>query len=115
MENASFFTDLNRRHGTDTPPYILTNESSLDQTRAILQKEPRPENSLHVGTSGWHNYDIMWIRRSSFGCLFDISSCVMELHILTKKFLAESKNRLEFIEKITTHLAKNPIRGLLKK
>lgn len=65
--------------------YLTTNEKRIQSTVDFLLKTEIPEgNKCHIGFSGWHNFDIMSIRKPEFGVICDFND---ENRILIKKSL----------------------------
>jgi hypothetical protein len=51
---------------------ITTNECRVDETRTYLEgATPIALPSCHIGCSSWHNFDIMILRKPSYGIFFD--------------------------------------------
>ncbi|MGA8165631.1 MAG: hypothetical protein WB791_11555 [Waddliaceae bacterium] len=77
---------------TNTPSYISTNEEGLDKVREILGNIPKHPNGVHLGVSGWHNYDIMALRKSKCGILVDLNKSQSAFNLFT---LNEIFNKIE--------------------
>ncbi len=83
--------------------YITTNESGTSDIAEQLTKTPPVAQSCHIGFSGWHNLDIMALRRSSRGIICDINpENALFLHN-TLEILRKSNNRKEFIQKMVNY------------
>jgi hypothetical protein len=84
--------------------FVVTNESGLNASKEILSKKPKIENSCHIGCAGWHNFDIMSLRKSSYGVIFDYDPQNKILLDITLKVLKKSLTREEFIKDINEYI-----------
>lgn len=101
---------LDQDYGVESPPYILTNESNLQQTYETLSKIPQVMGGVHRGFSGWFNYDIAVIRGSSAIILNDINTPAVEVHKITGEAIKEAKNRAAFVQIVLKRFSENPKR-----
>ena len=60
---------LNQGHGV----YINTNEHKTNTTLKALNSFPSAAQGMHIGFSGWHNFDIIAQRRSERALICDIN------------------------------------------
>lgn len=89
--------------------FVVMNESSHEHSRAILEKESKPANSCHIGCGGWHNFDIMSLRKSDYGVIFDYFPQNKYFIDITLKLIVQSENRFNFIERMNEYLKFNKI------
>ncbi|KTD49401.1 hypothetical protein Lrub_0500 [Legionella rubrilucens] len=86
--------------------YINTNESGVVQTAQTLDLFPRVEGGVHVGFSGWHNFDIMAQRLSSRGLICDINPENTLFLATALKYVRQCEDQDAFIEKMTAFVKK---------
>lgn len=54
--------------------YITTNETKLESTRHLLERQPkRNQATIHIGCATWHNLDILCARKSTYGMIVDFN------------------------------------------
>jgi hypothetical protein len=53
--------------------YLGTNETNTASVAEILTSTPLQAGGCHIGFSGWHNFDIMTMRKSERGIICDIN------------------------------------------
>jgi hypothetical protein len=85
--------------------YWESNETADSRKRSceILSKMPQPPNVNRaiMGVSGWHIYRLAFAVKATVMIIFDANPAVIYLHQETEKAILKSKNREEFIDKIT--------------
>ncbi|MFC7780518.1 LIC_10091 family protein [Legionella taurinensis] len=86
--------------------YINTNESGVINTAQALDLLPRVEGGMHVGFSGWHNFDIMAQRLSSRGLICDINPENTLFLTTALKYVRQCEDKDAFIEKMTAFVKK---------
>lgn len=92
-------------HGQVNGLYILTNETNLEETQNVIKTHPKPEGmTLHMGCASWHNLDIIFARKSTYGLLFDYNPKNAEFIGKTKELVRVCPTRLEFIQAMTRYL-----------
>ncbi|MFJ1266969.1 hypothetical protein ACD661_00200 [Legionella lytica] len=91
--------------------YINTNEHGFIHVFAQMSSLPLIPQSIHIGFSGWHNFDIMAQRESSRGIICDINPENALFMHYTLKYLIRCSNKDEFIEKMTHFVKKNKYDG----
>ncbi|MDR3503198.1 MAG: hypothetical protein P4L79_11530 [Legionella sp.] len=91
--------------------YINTNEHRVKPIFDQVSSFPRIPESIHIGFSGWHNFDIMSQRESSRGIICDINPENALFMHYTLKYLIGCSTRDEFIEKMTQFVKKNKYDG----
>jgi hypothetical protein len=91
--------------------YINTNEHQTKHIFSQMKSFPLVPDSIHIGFSGWHNFDIMAQRKSSRGIICDINPENAVFMHYTLKYLIRCSNRNEFIEKMTLFVKKNKYEG----
>lgn len=80
------------------PPYLFTNEEGTAKTIDTLSHLPKRKGKrLHIGVSGFFNYDIVAARKSHGVVLWDINTEVQKLHELVKNALLISPTPQTFI------------------
>lgn len=84
--------------------YITTNEVGLETTNSVLRSHPRKPLSCHIGFSGWYNFDLMALRKSSYGIICDFNPQNRRFIEKTVQLLRESPSRQLFIAKLTKFL-----------
>ena len=85
--------------------YLFTNEFNLDSSAQFLTETPKVPNGCHVGFSGMHNFDIMALRKSTYGLICDCNkNSTLVLQDIVK-ILRASPNRKQFIENLYSVLA----------
>lgn len=80
--------------------YIATNEVNLSALRQVFETTQSLKNSCHIGVSSWHNFDIMFARRSSRALLFDINPETALFMNNSLDILRGSTNRDDYIKKM---------------
>lgn len=80
--------------------YIATNESNTSSIAQQLLSCAPQEPSCHIGFSGWHNFDIMSLRKSQYGIICDFNESSSLFLNATLKKLKKSATRQIFAEKI---------------
>lgn len=86
--------------------YLTTNESGLEETKDFLTKTPQINQGCHIGCAGWHNFDIMVLRKSAYGLILDFNPENKKLMEETLTILKESTTREIFVEKMGDYLDK---------
>ena len=80
--------------------YLFTNEFNLDSSAQFLTETPKVPNGCHVGFSGMHNFDIMALRKSTYGLICDHNKNSTDVMKDVLKILRISTTREEFIENL---------------
>lgn len=103
LDNANLVTAFDALGGV----YINTNEAGVRQTAAILQNYPRVVGGVHIGFSGWHNFDIMANRKSARGVICDFNpENALFLHQILD-LVRECVTKEEFVKKATKYVRKH--------
>ncbi len=86
--------------------YISTNETGLAKTREILNNTPKIKDGCHIGFSGWHNFDIMVIRKSDYAIICDINpeNAYFLHHVL--EMIKNNSDRLHFVGAAASYVKK---------
>lgn len=87
--------------------YINTNEHGVKHIFDQMDSLDRVPESIHIGFSGWHNFDIMARRESSRAIICDINPENALFMHYTLKYLIRCNSKNEFIEKMTQVVKKN--------
>lgn len=109
LQQIEYLLALDRNYGIESQPFILANESS-SLTHQTLAGIPKINNSVHLGFSGWFNYDIVVARNSSAMILNDINNPITEVHQITKRIILTTNNRFDFIRSFIQELQRNSAR-----
>lgn len=86
--------------------YINTNENGVMETALRLGSYPLVEGGIHIGFSGWHNFDIMAQRLSSRGLICDINPENTLFLATALKYIRAYEDKDIFIEKMTLFVKK---------
>ncbi len=86
--------------------YLTSNESGVNEVRKALQKKPHVSNSCHIGFSGWHNFDIMSVRKSTYGLICDFNPDNRWFIQKTLQIVSTSSDRKECVEKLVCFIDK---------
>ena len=86
--------------------YIRSNKSNLTKARDRLSIESNGSRKVHIGCSGWHNFDIMCYRKSTHGVIFDYDPQNKIFINSTLSILRQSNNRNCFIKTINEFIDK---------
>lgn len=81
--------------------FLRTNEKNTQGAAKRLNEKKKTANSCHIGFSGWHNFDIIALRQSTYGIICDCNPANEILINRTIEILRLSKNRFDFVKKIT--------------
>ncbi len=74
-------------------PYILTNEfGGSDSVFALQTFPPAPARGLHIGVSGFFNYDLIAARKPSHALLVDCNPCTAEIHTVLEKAISTTSD-----------------------
>lgn len=86
-----------RVHGQINGIYITTNETNLAGTHQLLERQPRPPlETIHIGCATWHNLDIIWTRKSTYGLILDFNSKNAEFISKTVELINSCESRDAF-------------------
>lgn len=88
--------------------YPVTNELGIEEVKNKLKTKERPEQSLHIGFSGYYNFDVAHERKSDYILCLDISNGTKAFYKTTEKLMAISASRLEFVDKLAAKMVKKP-------
>jgi hypothetical protein len=91
-------------NGSTYGVYVVTNEDRLDKTQEFLKKQPKINNSCHIGVSGWHNFDIIAQRNSQLALIFDFNPKNKSFLLDTLQILKCSTTREDFRKNMTAWL-----------
>lgn len=86
--------------------YINTNENGVMETAHSLNSFPLVEGGIHIGFSGWHNFDIMAQRFSSRGLICDINPENTLFLATALKYIRMYEDKDAFIERMTLFIKK---------
>jgi hypothetical protein len=68
--------------------FFTSNEVGQSDVMQQLPNLPPGEKSrLHVGVSGWQNYDIALLRKSEYMVLLDVNPTENEFHAITREII----------------------------
>ncbi len=91
--------------------YIFSNELPLShqeiETLKGYQKESVHSNRCHVGCGAFYNLDIMCMRKSAYGLLFDFNPNNKKFIELALTLIEQSSTREEFVEKLIEAITPN--------
>lgn len=88
--------------------YITTNEENTKATRDFLLTEPLVENGCHIGVSGWYNFNMMAMRKSSYGVICDINPKNKVFIDKTVEVLQRAKSRADFARQMIRYVREQP-------
>lgn len=74
----------------------------VEQIQKYIHVEP--EKRCHIGCEAFFNFDIMCMRKSNYGIIFDLNPRNKKLIIIIQKLIITSNSRKDFIEKLTEKL-----------
>ncbi|MBS4167892.1 hypothetical protein [Parachlamydia sp. AcF125] len=89
--------------------YISTNESNTKKSSEFLSTYPSTLTRCHVGFSGWHNLDIIAIRRSDMGVICDFNPQNKIFLEQTLECLLRSESREEFVKSMRKYVKESAI------
>ena len=92
------FTDPNLS-GSVGGVYITTNERRVKKVSKILAEIPQ-NKGCHIGFSGWHNFEIMALRKSELGIICDFNPKNKEFIDYTLGMLRTCASKIDFLDKI---------------
>jgi hypothetical protein len=84
--------------------YLLSNEFSIEKIQHLLEVTKKSPGAVHIGVSGWQNYDMIVVRDSDQAVLVDINDGLCSLHRLTKDVIETAENVDVFIDKFLKNL-----------
>lgn len=84
--------------------YVITNETGLGEVRSVLKNTPLVSNSCHIGTAGWYNFDIISLRKSEYGIIFDYNPNNALFMEISMQLAMQAKSRHKFVELIVEFL-----------
>jgi glyoxylase-like metal-dependent hydrolase (beta-lactamase superfamily II) len=85
--------------------YPICNETNLDAVYKDLHQFKKPGNeSVHIGCAGWYNFDVMAIRQSAYGIVFDINKDSTDFMKMTVHLLKEKQTKEEFEKSILEYM-----------
>jgi hypothetical protein len=80
--------------------YLGTNEVNLNVARELIQSRPKSENSVHIGFSSWHNFDLIVEGQCSRAVLCDFNPNTKTFLKTTLDLIKKSSDREEFVKKM---------------
>jgi hypothetical protein len=80
--------------------YIGTNEINLAASRELIKSRPKSENSVHIGFSSWHNFDMIVEGQCSRAVLCDFNPNTKVFLKTTLDLIKKSSSREEFVGKM---------------
>lgn len=87
--------------------YPICNETNLEAVSNELKMAKIPEGQkAHIGCAGWYNFDIMAIRKSDYGIIFDINKDSADFMKMTIEFLRLKESKVEFENSIIEYMLK---------
>ncbi len=88
--------------------YIGTNERNLSNTEKVLRNDLAhlnvKDNRVHIGFSGYFNFDIAYWRKSNRIIICDINPSQVKLLKQSIIYICQSNNRHNFIKNISEYL-----------
>lgn len=89
-------------------PYILTNEFGATQTVDRLQSLPRDPSAhrVHIGVSGFFNYDILTARKPDFTVLLDICPQTQLIHQIASACMKRALRPADFVDAFISKVKK---------
>src|SRR3972149_4886337 len=102
-ENVSKRTVLAEHAQDGGAPYIFCNEQLQTEVIQMLQ-ERDIRAGVHLGFSGWFNFDIMAATIPSKALVCDINKRMLDFYEVFQSVLLSSSNREEFVEKLQKSL-----------
>jgi len=85
--------------------YVFSNEYQIGKTLCDLRNFPRSKQpAVHVGVSGWQNYDMALCRRNEYMVLIDANPMENYLHKITEEVLLVAKDVDDFVDLIVPKL-----------
>ncbi len=79
--------------------HIFSNEIRKSVFKAIGEVPLRP-NAVHCGAGGVFNFDIMFLRHSSYGVLFDQDLGIYKFFTDVEETIKDSSDRYDFVKKM---------------
>lgn len=107
LDNLTIKTPFPNQSGI----YINTNERGIDKNSRALGLFPTILEPIHIGFSGWHNFDIIAQRLSSRAVICDINpeNALFLSYVL--KALTRCKDRFTFVTNVTHYIKKYKYEG----
>lgn len=99
--NSKHNISINKNLGS---VYVITNETGLDEVRNVLKSTALINNSCHIGTAGWYNFDLISLRKSEYGIIFDYNPNNANFIETSMKLVMQAKNPNEFVKLIISFL-----------
>ena len=90
---------------------ITTNEEGSKEIREILKQTPPVPKSCHIGFSGWYNFDIMAVRRSTYGLICDCNPNNKVFIEKTLEILRNTPSRRSFVNQMARFVSWQDLYG----
>jgi hypothetical protein len=95
--------------------YLLSNESGQEDALDLLERLDAKAGNVHVGVSGWQNYDVIVARNSDAAVIVDINQATCELHRLTARAIQTADHVDDFVRRFFELLKKEQFPEFSKK
>ncbi len=80
--------------------HMVTNEIGLEDSTPVYRTEVPTPTGCHMGVAAFHNFDIMAIRKSERGIIFDINPDNRKFMKGILRILRSSSSRIAFIDTV---------------
>lgn len=88
--------------------FLTTNERSATKVFKNLVGH-EGSNRVHIGCSGWQNFDLISNLKSNYAIIVDIAKSTRMIYQVTEQEIKTADNRQDFLEKVATVFQKMPI------
>lgn len=84
--------------------YALSNESRIERSIERLSEIQKDKRTCHIGVGALHNFDIMAVRRSSYGIIFDFNPDNQVFINKSLELITNSATSAEFVKQIIKYM-----------
>ena len=99
--------EVDREFATKGPIYLLSNESGLDKTSAILERHRYEGPSIAIFVSGLHGLNLVCDTKAKGFCAIDTNPNVTKMMELCNRIIQESPTPREFYEKFSAAIERS--------
>lgn len=106
-KNLEFLTSCESKTSkiTELNVYPVCNETNLETVyQELKQTKNLKGKRVHVGCAGWYNFDIIALRQSHYGIIFDINKDSIDFMKTTIALLKHEKTKADFERAILEYM-----------